>query len=239
MSDAPTTTELAQDVQRGTHCVQRFVVPVAVLYCRPDSVYKSLPGCDCWDEQRDARGWTGGMPVVVHPPCGHWGRLRKLCTKPDAEKSLAPSAVECVRRWGGVLEHPAGSKLWNHCGLPKPGLGPDKYGGWTFSAPQWWWGHPANKATWLYIVGITPEQLPPIPFRIGQPLYTVATDGRSRATMRLRGLIGEMKKSERDATPIDFAQWLVELARRTKRNGRDEKAHVPQPKAGFERTGDE
>lgn len=187
---------------------------VAVLFARSDSVYKTLPDCDVWDAERDARQWLGGMPVVAHPPCGHWGRLRKLCTKPKSEMSLGPAAVEFVRHWGGVLEHPSGSKLWDYCNLPKPNSGPDEFGGWTLSAPQWWWGHLAFKSTWLYIVGVKPADVPSVPLRIGQPLYTVSTRASSRKTMRHRGLIGEMKKSERDKTPILFAQWLVELARR-------------------------
>lgn len=187
---------------------------VAVLFARRDSIYKTISGCDVWDEDRDARKWPGGTPIVAHPPCGHWGRLRMLCTKPDEQKSLGLAAVKFVRRWGGVLEHPAGSTLWAHMSLPKPSSGSDKYGAWTLSAPQWWWGHPAFKATWLYIVGVRKADIPEVPLKIGQPLYTVSTASHSRATMHLRGLIGEMKKSERDITPPAFALWLVELARR-------------------------
>lgn len=40
---------------------------VAVLFARADSVYKTLPGCDVWDEARDARRWTGGVPLVAQP----------------------------------------------------------------------------------------------------------------------------------------------------------------------------
>lgn len=32
---------------------------VAVLFARSDSYYKSLPGCDVWDAERDARRWLG------------------------------------------------------------------------------------------------------------------------------------------------------------------------------------
>lgn len=197
-------------------CSTDCLCPVAVLFARADSIYKTLPRLDVWDADRDARNWPGGSTVVAHPPCGHWGRLRTFCTKPEEQRSLGPLSVRLVRQWGGVLEHPAGSKLWHDQNLPKPNQGKDKYGGWTLSAPQWWWGHPAFKATWLYIVGVKPCGIPPMPLRIGYPLYTVSTEQHSHATMHLRGLIGEMKKTERDVTPLAFALWLVELARRCK-----------------------
>ena len=43
--------------------------PVAALFVRADSVYKTLPGVDCWDIERDAmlyRGpyrWNSGAAV--------------------------------------------------------------------------------------------------------------------------------------------------------------------------------
>jgi hypothetical protein len=35
---------------------------VAVLFARKDSIYKTMPECDVWDIERDAREWPGGMP---------------------------------------------------------------------------------------------------------------------------------------------------------------------------------
>jgi len=93
---------------------------VAVLFARADSNYKLIPGCDVWDRERDARNWPGGAPVIAHPPCRAWGRLRQFAKPRDGEKELAPLAVAHVRHWGGVLEHPASSSLWAHCALPRP-----------------------------------------------------------------------------------------------------------------------
>lgn len=42
---------------------------VAALFCRSDSVYKSMPGVDVFDLERDALTWSGGSPVVAHPLC--------------------------------------------------------------------------------------------------------------------------------------------------------------------------
>jgi hypothetical protein len=69
------------------------------------------------------------------------------------------AALEAVRRYGGVLEHPAGSLAWDWFDLPKP----TSAGGWTGSffdsghsvyVEQGRYGHPMRKATWLYAYGI-------------------------------------------------------------------------------------
>ena len=75
---------------------------VSALYIDPRGPYPALVA-DCWDEARDAKHYDGPNPVVAHPPCGPWGRLRFLCKYQDA--SCGPRAVEQVRAFGGVLEH--------------------------------------------------------------------------------------------------------------------------------------
>ena len=113
--------------------------------------------------------YVGPWPVVAHPPCGPWSRLKAFCgAELLAQKHLAPLAVEQVRRWGGVLEHPAGSELWDHARLPLPGGLPDAYGGFTLEVEQWRWGHRAIKPTWLYIVGVDPSHIPAIPNPAGE-----------------------------------------------------------------------
>ncbi len=189
---------------------------VAVLFARADSIYKSLPGCDVWDEARDARNWSGGAPVVAHPPCRLWAKLRQFAkaADPAAERQLAVDAVGRVRAWGGVLEHPAESTLWAACGLPLPGRAPDRFGGWTAEVRQCDWGHKAEKMTWLYIVGVHPDDLPEMPPRaepvgVIKPQRGIPRDGRKIVT-----------KPEREHTPPALAAWLVELARRTSINAR-------------------
>ena len=183
---------------------------VAVLFARADSHYKALAGVDVWDEARDARGWPGGAPVVAHPPCRLWAKLRQFskASDPAMERQLAVDAVRRVQRFGGVLEHPAASTLWAHMGLPTPGRAPDQFGGWTAEVRQCDWGHKAEKLTWLYIVGCHPDELPPMPPRgeptgVIKPQRGVPRDGRKIVT-----------KAEREHTPPAFAAWLVDLARR-------------------------
>lgn len=194
------------------------LAPVAVLFARADSVYKMLPGCDVWDIDRDARRWPGGAPVVAHPPCRAWGKLRHFAKPRHDEKELALLAVGQVRAWGGVLEHPAQSTLWQAAGLPMPGAGRDRFGGWTLPVDQDWWGHRAEKATWLYIVGCAPAELPPLPLRLEEPTHVVAMSkdrlkgGRiTKGHPRWRP---EVTKAERERTPPPFAVWLVAVARR-------------------------
>lgn len=178
---------------------------IAVLYARRDSVYKQIPICDVYDEDRDARTFSFGIPVVAHPPCRGWGRLRKFAKPAPHEKDLAHHAISCVRACGGVLEHPSSSSLWQAAELPRPGQGRDEFGGWSIEIPQFWFGHRAMKNTWLYICGVTPRQLPPIPLRFGTPTHVVAPSKSCRAGASL-------PRAEREATPIAFAHFLVDLA---------------------------
>ena len=182
---------------------------VAALFVRADSIYKTLPGVDAWDIERDALRWPGGMPVVAHPPCRAWGSLRHFAKPRAGEKSLALFAVDQVRRWGGVLEHPARSTLWPVAGLPEPGDA-DAFGGWTLVVDQHWWGHRAQKRTRLYVCGIEARDLPDMPMRLGEATHTVGLwSGRDRVRCR-----PSIAKPEYEATPPEFARWLVDLAGR-------------------------
>lgn len=178
---------------------------VAVLFARRDSIYKAMPQCDVYDADRDARTFPGGLPVVAHPPCRAWGRLRHFARPRPDEKALATWAVGQVRTWGGVLEHPRASTLWQVAGLPAPGAGPDEHGGWTLGLNQHWFGHRAEKATLLYICGVSARGIPPLPFRIDEPTHVVSTT---------KGKVPkpEISKAEREHTPRAFAEWLCSLA---------------------------
>jgi len=184
--------------------------PVAVLFSRKDSIYKKLPSVEVYDKERDARTYRGGIPIVAHPPCRLWGRLRHFSTAPPEEKELSIWTVHQIRENGGVLEHPAASRLWPEMNLPAPGKGYDEFGGWTLGLLQWWFGHKAEKATKLYICGITPMDLPEIPIKLGYPEFVVSSSKRKHSLE-----LPEISKRERQETPKQFAEWLIELARRT------------------------
>lgn len=191
----------------------REVIEVSALYVRADSIYKSL-GVDCWDAERDARNYNGNNPVVAHPPCRAWGRLKGFAKPRHDEKELALKAVDTIRKVGGVLEHPAHSDLWKEKPLPKPGE-VDKWGGFTICVDQFWWGHKARKKTFLYICGVNKKDLPIIPMNFDMLTHYVgfpkSWKGKGRNGMK------EISKKEREATPIDFAKWLIEVAKRCKK----------------------
>jgi hypothetical protein len=181
-------------------------IEVAALYIRGDSIYKTFPQVDPWDESRDARQWPGGAPAVCHPPCRAWGRLRQFAKPRPDERDLARHAVAQIRYWGGVLEHPAYSTLWADQKIPRPGQGQDDAGGWTLPILQFWFGHRAPKATWLYIVGCGPKATPEMPFAIGDPPARITWDRRNPQ-------YPELTKAEREATPPALARWLIEIAK--------------------------
>lgn len=185
---------------------------VAALFVRTDSIYKTLPGVDAWDTERDARKWPGGMPCVAHPPCRGWGRLRHMAKASDSEKALALRALDFVDENGGVLEHPYDSTLWAY-------VRDWRRVGYLYTVDQCWWGHKARKRTTLYIVGVDTRDLPPVPIDLGEPTHIVAgglpkdaeSAKRKRKAWPCRPSV---TPREAEATPPAFAEWLVELARR-------------------------
>jgi hypothetical protein len=181
---------------------------VAALYIDPRGPYPSIPGVDCWDEDRDARRYRGPHPIVAHPPCGPWGRFRNLASGHDRE--LAPIAIQQVRVHGGVLEHPAHSMLWRYLRLPLPGEMLDSYGGFTLHVDQCAWGHVARKATWLYVVGVDRGMAAAGIRDGGTPTHVIERtrrDGARHTGLRL------CSHQQRRRTPPAFAAWLVDLAR--------------------------
>jgi len=174
-------------------------------------------GLDCWGlPDRDATQYPGPGPVVAHPPCAAWGRYAH---RAHDSGETGPVAVAQVRRWGGVLEHPRASRLWPTCGLPRPGGLPDAWGGYTVEVCQRDWGHAADKPTWIYVVGLPPEQLPPMPpptpaRERWTPSRRVLDPGRldSPRPRGTRGVIECMSKTQRHLTPPAFAAWLVAIA---------------------------
>jgi hypothetical protein len=165
---------------------------ISILFAAKDSIYKTIPDLDVWDEDRDALKWLGGNPGVFHPPCRLWSKwMGHLAKAPLSEMELARWSVEQVKKWGGILEHPAESKLFKEMNLPH------------VEVDQFHWGHLMRKRTWLYVCGIS--CLPPMPFRKGDP--EVRWDNRNSTKLPY------LTKKQRQATPLDFALWLVEAAK--------------------------
>lgn len=184
---------------------------VAVLFARADSHYKALPDVEVYDIERDARTYDGPHPVVAHPPCRAWATLRHHAKPRADERNLARLAVAMVREFGGVLEHPYRTTLWAAQRLPDVGRR-DAFNGFTLVIDQNWWGHRAQKRTKLYVVGLDPASVPPMPLVLGEATHTVGLwSGRDKTSCR-----PSIAKREYEHTPPQLAAWLVELASRCK-----------------------
>lgn len=180
------------------------MVTVAALYVDPNGVYANLPDVDVWGEERDARLYDGPWPVVAHPPCARWS-LMGLCRGyyDGNDDGCFEAALRDVRRFGGVLEHPAHSLAWRRFCLPRPSAH-----GWQFAfldegvtteVDQGRYGFPARKPTWLYYVGDNPPRLN----------WGVA-EKTAKGVGRMRGWGQEHKRSE---TPPKFRDVLLTMAR--------------------------
>jgi len=197
---------------------------VAALYVQPNGCYIGLDGVDPWDEKRDARRYAGPHPVVCHSPCQRWGRywyggpsckVRKI--KGDDGGCFA-SALDAVRKWGGVLEHPEASAAWPAFKLDKPpragGWIPAGDGiGWTCCVEQGHYGHKARKATWLYSAWCDLPELmwgkSPATVRLDQGFHSAEERRRAVKT----GICQRMSGWQRAATPIPFRDLLLSIAR--------------------------
>lgn len=189
---------------------------IAALFVQHDGVYADLPDVDPWDEDRDARMYTGPHPVIAHPPCARWCQLAHLVEslhphlKVGDDGGLFQHALDAVRQWGGVLEHPAYSIAWAHHGLIRPVHGQWTKGlfdhGWTVQVSQAAYGHRARKLTWLYYVG--DREPPPLDWSVPEHTARLSWfDDHHSAKVEVMG------KSERAATPPAFRDMLISLAR--------------------------
>lgn len=207
-------------------------VTVAALFVDPRGCYAGLAGVDPWDEARDARLYAGPHPVVAHPPCSRWCRLAGLVEarwghRRGEDGGCFASALANVRRWGGVLEHPAYTDAWAAYGLPRP----DRHGGWqgtlcggfVCQVEQGRYGHPATKATWLYAHGMAHADLPALRWgysRAGKGCWRDSAKrvvGWCRNNRVATDTRPTVSKREAKATPPEFRDVLIALAARCRR----------------------
>ena len=194
---------------------------IAALFVDPTGVYSTIPEVDCWGEDRDARKYTGPHPVVAHPPCQLWGRFAHVNyarwggerNRPGNDGGCFASALASVRKWGGVLEHPAFSDAWKTYVLPRP-PGERHCSGWEGGKDDEWvcevwqsaYGHKARKRTWLFYRGP-----PPLTMRWNRPAGTHQIGFHDqRGKEKNKPTISGKAAS---ATPPAFAAALIALAR--------------------------
>lgn len=196
---------------------------IAALFVDRRGAYSNLPGVDVWDDARDARAYAGPHPVVAHPPCHLWVNFAALNfrryggehNRPGNDGGRFASALASVRRWGGVLEHPANSNAWAAHGLTPPSgcagwiksLWADE---WTCEVWQSAYGHLARKRTWLYYVGATNP--PPMRWNRTTGTHQVGwqfTGPACRGEIARKRPLGKRAAS---ATPPAFRDELIRTA---------------------------
>ncbi len=204
---------------------------ISALYVESAGAYFGVPGVDPWDEVRDARKYAGPFPVVAHPPCQRWGKMwfgQPLTVKLTGVRKVKgddagcfAAALDAVREFGGVLEHPWGSHAWPHFGLNVPAraggwIAADLYGGWTCCVEQGKYGHYARKPTLLYVAGVA--DLPELHWGHSEAQYDPAVVERMglKRAKRLgevgaRG--GGTNSTPRIHTPPPFRELLLNIAR--------------------------
>ena len=203
---------------------------VAALFVEENGVYAGLDGVDLWPSTRDARQYGGPHPVVAHPPCKRWGRFWRGSVRHGSprhtlgdDEGCFASALASVRRWGGVLEHPAYSHAWKTFGLKQPNahsgwIIADTHGGYTCQVWQGHYGNRTAKATWLYALG-TP--LPRLILGKITKRHSISNLLYFRPSMRLFDDVPHVRakpqvpKRERAATPTPFRDVLLSMARAT------------------------
>lgn len=111
---------------------------ITVLCIQEDSNYKAIDGLDLWDKNRNAYNYNGSGPIIAHPPCQQWSKLRHFAKDNKEERDLAYFCLEQVNKNGGILEHPKGSLFIKEARLK------------TITVWQHWWGFGAKKETQLY-----------------------------------------------------------------------------------------
>jgi len=189
---------------------------IAALYVETNGCYFGLDGVDPWDEKRDARLYDGPYPVVAHPPCQLWTRFAHVNyarwggehNKPGNDGGCFQSALNAVRKFGGVLEHPAFSDAWKAFSLPRPVQGKWLQAGtdWVCEVWQSAYGHKARKRTWLLYCG--DKEPPSMKWDRPEGTHQIGFhDQRGKA--RKKPTISGKAAS---ATPIEFRDKLIEIA---------------------------
>mgnify|MGYP001560340391 CR=1 FL=1 len=128
-----------------------------------------------------------------------------------------------------MLEHPEASHAWRRHSLAAPPrrggwVNADWLGGWTCCVEQGHYGHRARKATWLYAHGV---ELPSL--RWGKSAAVARLDeGYHSAEERRRairtGVCQRLSARQRAATPVEFRDLLLSIARTVDRTPQQEVA---------------
>ena len=195
---------------RASEAVYGGGAMIAALYVAKGGCYFDLADVDPWDEARDARTYPGPHPVVAHPPCDRWHKLSAVNHKRwgwriNDDDGCFVAALAAVRKWGGVLEHPAESRAFKFHRIPEPTMGCWQRtidGDWVTEVCQSAYGHRAQKRTWLLCHACA--ELPTLNWRRVPGECQIGFFDQKRPQLPI---------SERAATPLPFRDLLLSIAR--------------------------
>lgn len=131
---------------------------IAILCAAQDSTYFEIDSpfyeLDIYTVERPLKLFYDSCPVICHPPCAQWSSLRAMSNYNESELNLVYDCFRWVRKNGGIIEHPNGSKFMREF------IGYDN----CQRVNQSWFGFPATKETLLYTnrVKLSPVPLSPI-----------------------------------------------------------------------------
>jgi hypothetical protein len=158
---------------------------IAVIGVHPKSNYKHFGNLDLYDLHRDGFNFAGDIPVIAHPPCAQWSRLKAFSKFSAKDKNLAILCWHYVNQNGGIFEHPAGSSFFDYIGADRTNL---------LSVNQSWWGFPATKRTYLYFSRCK---------AIAHPLSFDLVPGG----------VCDLHSSQRSLMPAAFCKFLIDCVR--------------------------
>lgn len=179
--------------------------PISVLFVRRNSTYFEYDDIEVYTARRNALTFDFQSSIIAHPPCRLWSKMSHFSNADPLEKTLGIYAINAARIVGGIVEHPAGSRLFKYmdCGTPSR---PDAYGGYIISINQSWFGHPCQKRTYLYICGLPYSDIPPITPNFSPHTHTVGS-----ATSKTKLI--QASQRIREYTPPALCEWLISTAR--------------------------
>lgn len=203
---------------------------INALFVETNGPYFNLKDVEAWDIHRDALKCRNKYPAVAHPPCKRWGRYWSGGPSAKTKKYLGDDsgcfafALWYVRTFGGVIEHPEASHAFKYYGLPLPNWHGgwsevDAYGGRSCCVSQGKYGHRARKMTWLYAVKTDYPELKWGPAKNKMKMEDSPRSKEHAKQMRSnpkREKIKRISDFERLATPDEFKELLINLARSVK-----------------------
>jgi len=158
---------------------------IAILCVDESSNYYQLSkkyNLDIYSASRSMLLFNDSCPVICHPPCAQWSRLKNFAHVNDELKKLAPLCYDIVNSNGGILEHPSGTSLFKTVKADTNKI---------LSVDQHWWNFPARKRTYLYF-----HKVKPISFPLNLNAYPGKVSLNIPTQMRSRGT-------------IEFNEWLI------------------------------